>query len=1703
MKKFFTYLFFAIVQTGLFAQENSIQTSTITVVNPPPALLVSNISGPNTACPNKSILLSATPTSPDYDIFWKPVCQSINPISGNEVSIDYGSVVCDVEVWQRDRITGCISPRVTHIVKELKPEPLNIAPVIFTCPNHKVLLSAPKQNGILYHWTVDPVSYASVDNTYSNAHSNQVMILVNDISNTSPYTIDVILKREYCDNVDYDTIVFNVNAILPLTINAPTSICQYEYVNLSASGGTSTGSYTWAIDGKVVGIGTSISKQITTTGTHTYTLTYGECPYNQVVYSGNFTVHPLPNSDITVINPSPLSSSMIRFQVPQGSASYQWSGSGITGSNTTYFIDVPIGNYDAYCCYVTNTWSCISTGCFNYTAPGVPCETIPLQQPIQTPNVCNEYQITAVTPLPSTLTSTDLQWEITPYSSLNTITPNTSPPGNVTATAIFGKSGIYKIKVTAVDPNGQCYSGESTPITIDYVLDIDVKFNCDLEITDISDYRQGYTPYPYGRTIEITGNGVNVSQPFPYGQNVETITMPIVQTVTPITVSMILGNCTITKTDILYPQPVINTPLGVPSLYCEKTPVGMVVTGSNIVRVDWDFGDGAAFHDINPVAHSYNASPNLPYTVTVTAYNDNGCSVSETQQIEIRTFNLPQPNQWGSYSNRLSLSLPQVCMGNPRTISWNSPQPFYNYLWSTPPQNSGSQHLVYKTGDYDVTVESDIHCVCQAMTNVSFHNSPKAKIVGETSYCFGEDIKLYGETGETGITYQWNIIDPYGSQYSTTTPNLTFTPIIDGIHYITLTVSNANCSSTATVQVTVSPRPPAPVLMFAPGNHCIGDPPVCITSISGADLHWSNGYYGHTACFYTEGFVTAYYIDANGCKSEDGKFMICPKPNFDALLTGCYKRCKNDLALLSVYNFMPLALNYCPPSAYEWYDYSNLLSHGNFSTINTLPVNFPGEHQMVVLYGNYKDCEATSPKLIIDDDQDCCRGKVELISSNCYTNNKKVFFDIIVRVCNTGTTTLYIDELNVDVGYTVVTWSPKPLILIPGECGNLIITVVVDNFDLSSGVFTLIGNDCDIDFTVPLDWSGCLCDSKIDIKKIKCSPYSENVFELEIDICNTGTTLLRLNRMNVSNGYSILSWFPAPLTLNPGQCKKLYINVRVDDLTQTAAFFTLFNQDDSCFIAFKVPIDTKQCKCKIDVKELGYKCFQEGGKIFYDIRGHICNTGTETLYFDNLIVSNGYTIKSWSPYPLILAPGQCENLQIIVEVNSNVNTQHIIFTMIDRESGCRAILEVPLEKHKCICDTEIKELKASCFIEGNKLFFDIWVEICNTGETPLHLDNLNVFNGCTIKSWSPNPLILNPGQCDWLHIVVEVNDFTQTSAIFTLYDNKYECYTVFTIPLDWSKCMCDTEIKILEINCKPKDCKFFYDIEVEICNTGTTPLYFDNLNVNNGYTIHSWQPKPFVLQPGQCDKLSITVEVNDFSQLSALFTLFDIKDICFVVFTVPLNWKECMERCEFEKFDFKFNEKLSNQYQAYFDFDLWLPGGTTDLLGLWIEPPILFNYNYYPPNYVNGTFMFDYNYLRDLVEKDEYVCIYAVVCIDKHILCFVEICIPAKYFLENIKGAKSDTSEPEKGTEMIPPKKSEILADNVKIYPNPAKDRLFIINNELLTINNVEIVDLAGKTIANHKTSVNSIDVSALPQGIYLVKIHTDKGLVFDKFIKR
>ncbi|MDR1758732.1 MAG: Omp28-related outer membrane protein [Bacteroidales bacterium] len=78
-----------------------------------------------------------------------------------------------------------------------------------------------------------------------------------------------------------------------------------------------------------------------------------------------------------------------------------------------------------------------------------------------------------------------------------------------------------------------------------------------------------------------------------------------------------------------------------------------------------------------------------------------------------------------------------------------------------------------------------------------------------------------------------------------------------------------------------------------------------------------------------------------------------------------------------------------------------------------------------------------------------------------------------------------------------------------------------------------------------------------------------------------------------------------------------------------------------------------------------------------------------------------------------------------------------------------------------------------------------------------------------------------------------------------------------------------------------------------------------------------------------------------------------------------------------------------------------------------------------------------------------------------------------------------------------------ISPKNLQVYPNPAKDHIVIAGLPRDLLQNVQIFDLTGRIIVNGQLStLNSIDVSTLSTGMYLLRVQTTAGTVMKKFVK-
>ncbi len=78
---------------------------------------------------------------------------------------------------------------------------------------------------------------------------------------------------------------------------------------------------------------------------------------------------------------------------------------------------------------------------------------------------------------------------------------------------------------------------------------------------------------------------------------------------------------------------------------------------------------------------------------------------------------------------------------------------------------------------------------------------------------------------------------------------------------------------------------------------------------------------------------------------------------------------------------------------------------------------------------------------------------------------------------------------------------------------------------------------------------------------------------------------------------------------------------------------------------------------------------------------------------------------------------------------------------------------------------------------------------------------------------------------------------------------------------------------------------------------------------------------------------------------------------------------------------------------------------------------------------------------------------------------------------------------------------SIVNREEIYFYPNPAKDKLYLKNDNYLN-GDVMIFDLDGKLEMSKKIDSNNIDVSMLKKGIYIVKLSNSNNVLVNKLIK-
>lgn len=1062
----------------------------LTVKDPPPAPTAAEMDpdNPTVACRNSSILLKAAPASPDYTFVWMPACTTATPstVMGDEASLSYGNDVCDINVYTYDRQLDCMSeePYVHHVV------PFELANVVLpdsltVCPGTVIRWTddnVPLQDEVIYEWRIEDEKQFCAS-AQGDKHTNSIALLINELLPPHGYStsFDVTLIRTYCSNTrDERTITITIDDMSDMypSITSPQNpICQGEQHPLS---GSCQGTYFWRVgnDPHVL-TGNNPLYTFNQPGIIPVTLTCH--PENYVCWNDRYLPH---TTTLVTVNPLPPVKALMCdgtsvYTVPELSTSdysFHWS-------HTT------VNNWQVPVSPITSNYSCIitdlRTGCkITLETECVDCDPLVVEQ-IGTYDCCTgEAMFHVQEP------TGPVQWSIKggAYETL-------SYSGNFDEiiTVNLQEVGIYVL--TAYIDGIPCRAG-SVRCKVDFIPDFEFEKNCnEIIIYNHSQYSNSSAMivfYVNGEPFSFNA-GDGIVHYIPESDGTYTFKLYSYD-------GILTENCTWTVTiENSSNSRITITSENTANLHqtCDNTPIRLTATmagGHAFVKTRWEFGDAsAADTSDNTIKHTFeNPRYGDPYTVTLTVIDENGCVSNGTFIIQSNPDKLREPSlQTQPFSQ-------DVCPGSIRTIEYmaNGIEPQNSatntYSWYLMPEMNNSSILgvnnsyTYNTtctDEYGVYVTNDKFCRAKASVNVPFKNKPIAIILpSKYYYCAGETAELNGKPGDGGnYTYNWTVtkiatvggtttattVTPYDGM--TSNPGIITFPVgnEDCTYEVDLTVTNDEmCSSVANqVILTVVGTLPPPVIQISNDEYCIDRDPVKLESLGPvSEIHWSNGDYGPVAYYYYPTVATAYYYDAtSGCKSQEAKVTVPAAPDFDALLTGCYKVCPELVSgRLPVYCMLPSSQNF----DYKWL-YNSLGVAGGSGVYQPLwlPLNGYGTYNLNVTY--FRDCEAYSDPLVLEESDECKCDSVSIDLKSEFKCEKdcKLVYTIHVTVCNNSSVTICFSKLNplfdLTTGNIAITYNTfSPVTLLPGGCTQFDLALSALSLDPMAVAFQLEDENC-------------------------------------------------------------------------------------------------------------------------------------------------------------------------------------------------------------------------------------------------------------------------------------------------------------------------------------------------------------------------------------------------------------------------------------------------------------------------------------------------------------------------------------------------------------------------------------------------------------------------------------------------------------------
>ncbi|GAB3991197.1 hypothetical protein GCM10028807_20780 [Spirosoma daeguense] len=585
-----------------------------------------------------------------------------------------------------------------------------------------------------------------------------------------------------------------VNPSVTATLSSVT-ICSGTSATLVAMGGSS---YRFGPGNT----NTSGLLVVAPTSTTTYSVTVTSAQGCSAVATGTVTVNSLPTPTISGNSSICAGQTITLTANPTTGLTYAWSGPGgsLGSSNPLTIANSTTANSGTYQVLVTNANGCTATASFNVTV-----KPAPVAQILSTSVVCtgNGPGVAIATQVIGGAPPVSYAWYRT--GVVGVISTSANP--------IFSVADTYSLVVT--DASG-CVSNTASvavaqpdPIAVNIQSTNAACFGQQGSITVTISGGDG----PYSLTYANAGGVVST-------QN--TASVSSLQTGA--------GSYTVTVQDANGCTVVQSATISQPAqLTVSLTGSGSVCTGQATGSITSLVSGGTT-----PYTYLWSngqTTPNLTnvsggsYSVVVT--DANSCTTSGTITLPISplpdapTFTATQPN----------------CSTTTGSVIIQTPATGVQYSLNNGISYQASPTLAGLVPDvYQLRVRSIATGCVSPATNVTIDpvpNAPAVSIAGTTTICEGQSITLTASPG--GLAYVWSGPGLGGNNNNPLVIN-NATIAQSGLYQVTVTDANS-CSATASINVTVNPRP---VATLSPATICVGQS-ATLTASGGSSYTFSTG----------------------------------------------------------------------------------------------------------------------------------------------------------------------------------------------------------------------------------------------------------------------------------------------------------------------------------------------------------------------------------------------------------------------------------------------------------------------------------------------------------------------------------------------------------------------------------------------------------------------------------------------------------------------------------------------------------------------------------------------------------------------------------------------------------------------------------------------------------------------------------------------